>query len=395
MKKNRKPVALLLSILLLAALLTGCGGAGAQNTTAAPAEEDVVYDLTGLSRDTVLFTVNGADVTAETYLFWLSQSISTMDQYATYLGGEGIDWEEEMSGLSMADYCKNDAMETCKLYTAVELEAEEKGCSFNEANEPDLQADLDAMIEQLGGQETYELWLLRAGLSEEGIRKLNEISYDYQNLQDTLFGSGGENAPTDESMDTYITENDLLSAKHILLLTVDTSSTDAETGGYAKLSDDVIAEKRQQAEDILAQLRESDDPVALFDTLMNEYSEDSGLSSEPDGYVFSAGEMVPGFETATRLLEYGEISDIVESDYGYHIILRQDPDTETLRSQWITDQMNTMLEDWVTNAVIVTTDAYDAIDPQDYYTRLLAHQEEVDVLIEAVDESAAPASTGE
>ncbi len=124
MKPIRKFTKLLMSVLLLTALLAGCFGTGAQNTTPVPtAEEDVVYDLTGLSRDAVLFTVDGADVTAETYLFWLSRSISTMDQYAQYLGEEGIDWEEEMSGLPMADYCKNDAVETSKLYALVELQA--------------------------------------------------------------------------------------------------------------------------------------------------------------------------------------------------------------------------------------------------------------------------------
>ncbi len=244
------------------------------------------------------------------------------------------------------------------------------------------------MVEQLGGQENYELWLLRTGLTDEAVRKLNKVSYAYQNLQETLYGEGGKNAPTDESMDAYIAENDLLSAKHILLLTVDTGSQDAETGEFTKLPDDVIAGKREQAEDLLAQLRESDDPAGLFDSLMNEYSEDSGLSSNPDGYVFSAGEMVPEFETATRVLEIGGISDIVESEYGYHIILRQDPDTEELRSEWVTDQMNAMLEGWVTGAVVETTDAYDTLNPQDYYTRLLAHQEEIDARIEAAESDA-------
>ncbi len=61
---------------------------------------------------------------------------------------------------------------------------------------------------------------------------------------------------------------------------------------------------------------------ADFDQLMVQYTEDTGLESYPDGYVFSEGEMVAEFELATKSLRVGQISDVVESIYGYHIIKR-------------------------------------------------------------------------
>jgi len=61
---------------------------------------------------------------------------------------------------------------------------------------------------------------------------------------------------------------------------------------------------------------------ADFDDLMAQYSEDPGSQTQPDGYVFTTGEMVPEFENATKALKVGEISGIVESTYGYHIIKR-------------------------------------------------------------------------
>jgi hypothetical protein len=59
--------------------------------------------------------------------------------------------------------------------------------------------------------------------------------------------------------------------------------------------------------------------------------------------------------------------------------------------------MDTKLEDWVANAEVKTTDKYDALNPQDYYTKLLAHQEEIDAQLEALQspaptDSAAPAA---
>ena len=49
-----------------------------------------------------------------------------------------------------------------------------------------------------------------------------------------------------------------------------------------------------------------------------------GRATNPDGYVFTPGTMVASFEDAAAALEPGQISGIVESDYGYHIILRKD-----------------------------------------------------------------------
>ena len=64
--------------------------------------------------------------------------------------------------------------------------------------------------------------------------------------------------------------------------------------------------------------------MELFGRLADEYSEDPGRQTNPDGYIFTPGTMVQEFESATEALKYGEISGIVESDYGYHIILRKD-----------------------------------------------------------------------
>ena len=56
---------------------------------------------------------------------------------------------------------------------------------------------------------------------------------------------------------------------------------------------------------------------------MNENSEDTGLETNPDGYVFTDGTMVSEFEDAVKGLKPGEYTkELVESSYGYHIIKR-------------------------------------------------------------------------
>ncbi len=59
-----------------------------------------------------------------------------------------------------------------------------------------------------------------------------------------------------------------------------------------------------------------------FDALIKEYGKDPGTTSNPNGYVFTTGEMVKEFETAAFALEENKISKPVKSQFGYHIIKR-------------------------------------------------------------------------
>lgn len=71
------------------------------------------------------------------------------------------------------------------------------------------------------------------------------------------------------------------------------------------------------AKDILAQVKK--DP-SKFEELMLTYGEDPGVADEPTGYIFKEGDMVDEFYKGALKLKEGEISDIVETTYGYHII---------------------------------------------------------------------------
>lgn len=99
-----------------------------------------------------------------------------------------------------------------------------------------------------------------------------------------------------------------VSARHILV-------------SYDKASSSSSDRSKKEA---LTRMEEVQNRIAAGETieaLAAEYSDDPGSSANGgDLGTFGAGQMVPEFEEAAFALEIGGISDIVESEYGYHLI---------------------------------------------------------------------------
>ena len=101
-------------------------------------------------------------------------------------------------------------------------------------------------------------------------------------------------------------------AEHILLTTV--GKTDAEVAEIKKKPDDILAQAKKKG--------------ANFEDLAKKYSEDPGSKTKGGdlGWLVQ-GQTVPEFEKAAFSLPKGEVSDLIRTQYGFHIIKVLDKET--------------------------------------------------------------------
>jgi parvulin-like peptidyl-prolyl isomerase len=175
----------------------------------------------------------------------------------------------------------------------------------------ELSAVLNDQYAKMGGEEKFLETLEGQGL---------DIAYVKQNLEEELKIRQFLEKKLDSMI--QITETEILqvydkdktaSVRHILLLTQGKSETEK-------------VEAHKKMEELLARARNGED----FAALAKEYSEDPGSKEKGGLYEdFERGAMVKPFEDAAFSVPVGEISDIVETDYGYHILLIVDRKRET------------------------------------------------------------------
>jgi peptidyl-prolyl cis-trans isomerase D len=116
--------------------------------------------------------------------------------------------------------------------------------------------------------------------------------------------------------DSEYKEKEQVRARHILIKVPDDASEEKKK------------ELRAKAEEILKEAKSGAD----FAELARKYSEDEGSKDKGgDLGFFGKGRMVPEFEKVAFSLNPGEISDIVETQYGFHIIKVEEKKPEKIK----------------------------------------------------------------
>jgi peptidyl-prolyl cis-trans isomerase C len=174
------------------------------------------------------------------------------------------------------------------------------------------QTNFNLIVQRLGTDEALQRQLKAVGMTrEELLRRMADESAAAVVLERDM-----NITISDEEARKFYDENparfeqpERVRASHILL-----STRDPATG--EPLSDDQKAAKRKLAEELLRRARDGED----FAKLAKEYSEDPGSKERGGEYTFPRGVMVAEFESAAFSLKTNQISDIVTTSFGYHII---------------------------------------------------------------------------
>ena len=263
-------------------------------------------------------TVNGEGIPLEyykTYVNWTKLS------YESY-GYTSSVWETEMEDGTTSSSSDDSKSSEKKTYwdsfkDSILQSMEQSEVIYQKAKEVDalptdeeVQEAVDNFNESVNGDETTKEQAEKAGINDDFLkyvltRELATSSYQEYFNKKTDVEESKLKEEYEANKDAYNT----VTASHILISTTDDSGKE--------LSDKKKAEAKAKAEEVLKKAKAGED----FAKLAIEYSDDtSNAESGGELGAFTYNQMVEEFSKAAFALDKGEISDIVETSYGYHII---------------------------------------------------------------------------
>lgn len=273
----------MLLILLILFLFASCDSEGMGETVASVGEETV---------------------TAGEIVFMMSQNIEAVKTQMSSINDEQKReyWNTDVDGKKPVDIIKENALGYLINYAAL----------VNAAKEEKITVPDDEVKARLASYTSEDLKNLKNiyGVTKDSVKRVLRKQIFQQKYVSRILESKADYTPSEEQL-TEDLMNNYYKAQHILI-----SVSDAATG--EAYSEEKKEEAMKKAERLLKKVKRGGD----FETIMLENSDDPGIQSYPDGYVFTNGEMITEFEETVKTLSLNEISDIVETSYGYHIIKR-------------------------------------------------------------------------
>ncbi|MGE4548244.1 MAG: peptidylprolyl isomerase [Intestinibacillus sp.] len=305
----------------------------------------------------VVMTVNGEEIHASEYASMMIYSKAYMDNMMQMYGMDSSVWDDpETRDQFLSQLQEQTKQQVVYIHTILD-QFQKSGLKLTRDQITKMEDQKAQLVEQQGGEALFTVWLATLGFNEQMYDNILLISTYAEALNDYYFGANGKALPAQDKMLEYYKSN-YIQAKHILIQTTDDQGNE--------LTGDELAKKTALAEDIASQVKSGKD----FDELAKQYNEDPGASQYPDGYIFTEGDMVDEFYQAASKLGENEISGVVKSSYGYHIIKRV-PLDETKMSDYATAiasgiagkevSFDAMVQEWMDAAKVETTEEFSKI----------------------------------
>lgn len=278
--KKRRFAALFLVFCMLAPVLGGCGGKETDTKV-------ILY--TGFKKDEV-FRIETMSCMLPEVMVYLT---NTQDQYENAFGSQI--WQTNLGDVSLEDNIKETVLAQLAQIKTMNLLAQRHGVQLDEEELALTEEAADTYYSSLNQTEREVMQVDREVIAQlyAEFALANKV-YEYI-IKDINPEISDDEART-------------ITVQHILIRTY----VQDGTGKKIEFSDKDKKEAYERAAEILALAREEG---ADFEELVLNYSE-----GDKGNYSFGKGETDPAFEEAAFNLEKGEISDIIETRYGYHII---------------------------------------------------------------------------
>lgn len=305
----KKFAAILLALVLALGCLTGCGSK---------------------KGDTVM-SVDGTDVSFDEFMYYLKTAATTLTNYYQSSTGGGVDWDGVCiydKTKTNAEWCVNEAMYNAAQACVIMSKGKSMNCLPTDEQLKTLEDNISTIRKNYEDQDDPDAAFTSAlngqGFTLDTFKQINKVNFTLANIFASLYGENGEKV-SDETLKGYVDENGFMTSAHILFKTTEEVKGEDGKTTEKEISDDAKAEKKAKAEKLAKELKAIKDDEKrkekFFEYMKND-SEDPGKESYPNGYCFTEGTMVQEYTDATKALKDYEVSDVVESKFGYHVIMR-------------------------------------------------------------------------
>lgn len=233
-----------------------------------------------------------------------SSSSAEPDQY---------DWKTSVNGETAKDQVQKNTLDNIQEIKIQLVKAKEAGIKLDKTDLDKIDSDIDAEIKQSGSRaKAEESYKKQYGIS---LSEYKEIYKEMTLTQKYMVSEHGKVTVSDDEIQKYYDEKktdfDKVTVTHILVTTLDANQ--------APVSEGKKAEAKKKAEELLAKVNAGED---INELALANSDDKPGVTENKGKYTFGKGEMVPEFEEWAYSHSKGE-TGIVETDYGYHVMMQQ------------------------------------------------------------------------